>query len=183
MVSRESVRRFSQQELALDQVSYLLWACQGRSEPSGADRRTVPSAGATYPLETYLVCGERCVRKLAAGIYHYLSRSHALDQMSAEDVRAALAAACFSQEFIASAPVSIVIAADYARTGTVYGERGVRYVHIEVGHAGQNVYLACAALGLGTVAVGAFNDEGVGRAMDLPLRIEPIYVMPVGRSG
>jgi len=73
-----------------------------------------------------------------------------------------------------------VIAADYARTTMHYGERGVRYVHIEVGHAGQNVYLACAALGLATVAVGAFNDDQVARTLDLALSIDPLYVMPVG---
>jgi SagB-type dehydrogenase family enzyme len=180
MRARQSLRRFSSRQLALDRISYLLWACQGRCDPEGDDRRTTPSAGATYPLEIYLVCGARCVKTLQSGIYHYLPEDHGLLQISGADPREALADACFSQDFISEAPASIVIAADYARTGTVYGERGVRYVHIEVGHAGQNVYLACAAMGLGTVAVGAFNDEDVARTLELPIRIEPVYVMPVG---
>jgi SagB-type dehydrogenase family enzyme len=121
------------------------------------------------------------VGKLQAGVYHYVLESHAVEQIAGEDVRETLAERCFSQEFIGMAPASIVIAADFGRTGEVYGERGVRYVYIEVGHAGQNVYLACAALGLKTVAVGAFNDEGVARALGLPIRIEPVYVMPLGR--
>lgn len=182
MTLRKSVRRFSDRQLSLEQVSYILWACQGRRQPGGrSEGRTVPSAGATYPLEVFFVCGDRCVAGLETGTYAYLPDHHALDQTSRADVRPQLAAACLSQKCVAEAPASVVIGADYARTGSVYGERGVRYVHIEAGHAGQNVCLACAVLGLGTVAVGAFNDESVARTLELPLRVDPIYVMPVGR--
>jgi SagB-type dehydrogenase family enzyme len=180
--SRRSFRRFRTKVLTLQQVSYLLWVCQGRSDLSDSlsQGRTVPSAGATYPLEVFVVCGDACIEQLDAGIYQFNSELHGLEQKSGDDIREDLARACFSQSFIAQAPSSLVIAADYRRTGMTYGERGIRYVHMEVGHAGQNIYLACGALGLGTVAVGAFNDEDVSRTLDLPLRIEPLYVMPIG---
>jgi len=91
-----------------------------------------------------------------------------------------LAAASLNQDFIADAPLVIVIAALYERTTKRYGERGIRYVHIEVGHAGQNIYLQSESLGLGTVAVGAFYDEEVARVLNLPEDHEPLYVMPIG---
>jgi SagB-type dehydrogenase family enzyme len=182
LVTRKSVRAFSGKPLSRDQISYLLWACQGTSDISSkrSGRRTVPSAGATYPLEIFTACGSGSIDGLDTGIYRYLSGAHALELRSSEDIRDRLADACFSQRFIAEAPVSFVIVADYARTTGHYGERGVRYVHIEAGHAGQNVYLACEALGLATVAVGAFNDEAVARTLDLSMRNDALYVMPVG---
>jgi SagB-type dehydrogenase family enzyme len=182
LAQRKSTRTFSSKRLSLEQISYVLWACQGKSNirGRGSGRRTVPSAGATYPLEIFLVCGDGCIEDIDAGIYHYLCDKHAVKQESAKDVRSELAGACFSQRFVAEAPASVVVAADYARTSMSYGERGVRYVHIEVGHAGQNIYLACRALGLATVAVGAFNDEDVARTLELALSADPLYVMPVG---
>jgi len=182
LVTRKSVRAFSGKPLFLYQVSYLLWACQGKTDVSSerSSRRTVPSAGATYPLEVFAVCGQGSIEGLDGGVYRYLTGAHALELRSSEDVRERLADACFSQRFIAEAPASFVIVADYAQTSGHYGERGVRYVHIEVGHAGQNVYLACEALGLATVAVGAFSDEAVARTLDLSMRNDPLYVMPVG---
>jgi SagB-type dehydrogenase family enzyme len=91
-----------------------------------------------------------------------------------------LAGASLNQNFIADAPLVIVIAAEYQRTTKRYGERGIRYVHIEVGHVGQNIYLQAESLGLGTLAVGAFYDEEVARVLNLPEAHEPLYVMPVG---
>ncbi len=178
--SRRSVRAFKPSSLELTQVSFLLWVTQGVVRGGRRQRRTVPSAGATYPLEAYLVCGSECVSGLEAGIYRYIPEKHSIEQTRQGDIRSELARACFRQEFIADAPVSIVIAADYSRTTGHYGERGVRYVHIEVGHAGQNIYLACEVAGLATVAVGAFDDEAVARVMGLSIPIEPVYVMPIG---
>lgn len=88
--------------------------------------------------------------------------------------------ACLNQEACELAPVSLVITAEYERTTAKYGERGKRYVEIEVGHAGQNIYLQTTALGLGTVALGAFNDEEVGRILNLPSNHKPLYIMPIG---
>ena len=87
---------------------------------------------------------------------------------------------CLGQSAVFQAPLSLVIAAEYERTTGKYGERGRRYVEIEVGHVGQNVYLQAEALGLGTCAIGAFADEEISRLLNLPENQKPLYVMPVG---
>ena len=93
--------------------------------------------------------------------YHYDYRAHALAMLQQGDHRAALARACLGQEMVAQAPMSIIMAAHYERTTRRYGERGYRYVYMEVGHAAQNIYLQAESLGLATVAVGAFDDAAV----------------------
>ena len=176
---RRLERDFKDQPLNIEQVSQLLWAAQGITEDEGFKRAT-SSAGATYPLDVYLVVGENGVDGLQAGVYHYQVREHALRLLTGGDVRTALATACVSQMFIADAPITMVITAEYARTTERYRERGIRYVHTEVGHVGQNIYLQAEALGLGTVVIGAFTDEEVSRLLYLPGAYEPLYVMPVG---
>uniref|UniRef100_A0A7V4G951 SagB/ThcOx family dehydrogenase n=1 Tax=Desulfobacca acetoxidans TaxID=60893 RepID=A0A7V4G951_9BACT len=176
--SRRTVRRFAARELSLAQVSQLLWATDGVSDPRGL--RTAPSAGATYPLELYLVVGERGVRDLAPGIYRYLPGSHALEPTLPGDLRREVARACLHQTWMAEAPVMVVFAAEYRRTTARYGERGIRYTHMEVGHAGQNLFLQAEALGLGAGIVGAFDDQTLGRLLHLPRAHEPLLVMPVG---
>jgi SagB-type dehydrogenase family enzyme len=124
--------------------------------------------------------GKGGVAGLKEGVYHYVPSGHALVQTGGVDVRAKVASAALNQGFLAEAPLDVLIAADYKRTTGRYGERGIRYVHIEVGHAGQSIYLQAEALGLGTVAVGAFEDKGVARAFGLPGDLEPLYLMPIG---
>lgn len=177
---RRSVRDFSPQSISKSQLSQILWAAQGISN-SGGRYRTVPSAGATYPLELFVVCGLNGVEGLADGIYHYHLDSHSLVLHRSGDARPQLARAALDQEFIYQAPVDIVICALYERTLKRYGARGERYVHIEVGHAGQNVYLQATALDLATVAIGAFDDEQVGRVLGLDKEYKPLYIMPVGK--
>jgi SagB-type dehydrogenase family enzyme len=177
---RESVRDFRDEPLTLAEASQLLWACAGRRVDgvSGASR-VFPSAGGLYPLETYLVAGR--VESLPPGLYRYLWKEHALEPLKAGDIRRELAQGALGQGFIKDAPASIVIAGVYERAGRAYGERGtVRYIHMDAGHSSENVYLQASALGLGTVAVGAFVDEKVKRALGLD-RAEPLYIMPVGR--
>lgn len=176
---RRSERDFKDQPMNIEQVSQLLWAAQGITEGEGF-KRAAPSAGATYPLDVYLVVGENGVDGLQAGVYHYQVREHALRLLTGSDVRAPLATACVSQMFIADTPITMVITAEYARTTGRYGERGVRYVHTEAGHVGQNIYLQAEALGLGTVVIGAFIDKEVSGLLHLPETHEPLYVMPVG---
>jgi len=100
----------------------------------------------------------------------------------AADLRHDLARASLDQEFIIDAPVDIVLCALYHRTSGRYGKRGERYVHMEVGHTGQNIHLQAVALGLATVEVGAFRDEEVREVLGLEEQIKPLYIMPVGRS-
>jgi SagB-type dehydrogenase family enzyme len=170
------VRRYSSQALTLPQLSQLLWAAQGVKNAAG--KRTAPSAGATYPLEIYAVVGN--VEGIASGTYKYDPFDHRLKKIQDGDLRYNLSAAALDQRFITRAPISLVIAAVYERTTGRYGQRGVRYVDMEAGHAAQNVCLQAVALGLGAVVAGAFNDDGVAVVLKLPDNERPLYIIPVG---
>ena len=130
-----------------------------------------------------LESGGNGVEEIDDGIYHYDIARHSLALHHKGDVRPELARAALDQEFIYQAPVALVICAEYERTLMRYGSRGERYVHIEVGHAGQNIYLQATALGLATVAIGAFNDEQVREVLKLDKQYKPLYIMPVGKPG
>jgi len=177
---RRSIRRFTPEAISQLQLSQILWAAQGITD-TRSKFRTVPSAGATYPLEIFVACGINCIEGVADGLYHYHIDSHSLALRRSGDVRLELARAALDQEFIYQAPVDIIICAVFSRTLVGYGARGERYVHIEVGHAGQNIYLQATALGLATVAIGAFYDEQVREVLRLDKRYKPLYIMPVGR--
>ena len=180
IAKRRSVRDFTPEPISQSQLSQILWAAQGISD-TGERLRAVPSAGATYPLEIFVVCGEKGAEGINGGIYHYNINSHSLTLHYASDVRLELSRAALDQEFIYQAPVDIVICALYERTAMKYGVRGERYVHFEVGHAGQNIYLQTTAIGLATVAIGAFYDEQVREVLRLDKQYRPLYIMPVGK--
>jgi len=177
---RRSVRDFTSQPVSQAQLSQILWSAQGITN-TREKYRAVPSAGATYPLEIFVVCGRNCIEGIGEGIYHYNIDSHSLTLHYKGDVRLELARVALDQEYIYQAPVDIVICAIYERTAMTYGARAERYVHIEVGHAGQNIYLQATALGLATVAIGAFYDEQVREVLRLDKQCKPIYIMPVGK--
>lgn len=174
--SRRSTRTFSPDPLSLEEVSQLLWAAQGIKF---GVFRTAPSAGALYPLEVYVVVGN--VEELAAGVYHYDPATHSLREVLQGDVRRSLSRAALGQKWAGRGAIALVIAAVYERTTKKYGERGIRYVHMEAGHASQNVYLQAQALGLGTVLVGAFRDNKVKKVLQLPDEHQPLSIMPVGK--
>lgn len=174
---RRSTRDFPKKSITLEEVSQLLWAAQGIT--SAAGERTAPSAGATFPLEVYLVAGD--VEGLSAGVYKYGYRKHELHKVGDGDKRAALAAAALDQECVSDCAASVILTSVYGRTTVEYGERGVRYVHMEAGHVGQNIHLQAAALDLGTVVVGAFDDEAVVRVLGITKKEYPLYIMPLGR--
>ena len=178
---RRSIRDFTPEPISQSQLSQILWAAQGITDTS-LKSRAVPSAGATYPLEIFIVCGRNGIEEISDGIYHYGIAHHSLTLHHEGDVRLALARAALDEEMIYQAPVDIVICALYERTTLHYGRRGERYVHIEVGHAGQNIYLQATALGLATVAIGAFYDEQVREVLRLDKQYKPLYIMPLGRS-
>ena len=178
---RRSRRSFSAKPLTLTQVGQLLWCAQGITDEH-SHKRASPSAGATYPLEVFIAAGEGGVDGLEAGVYRYVPSEHALVLSGAGDIRARVAKAALGQQFLAEAPLDLLVAADYERTTARYGERGIRYVHMEVGHVGQNLYLQAEALGLGTVVVGAFQDELVASAFGLPEELKPLCIMPVGHA-
>jgi SagB-type dehydrogenase family enzyme len=176
LARRRSVRSFADTTLDLAAVGQLLWAAQGVRDASGM--RTSPSAGALYPLELYLVAG--AVHGLPAGTYHYEPDSHRLVHLASGDRRAAVAAAALDQAWLAEAPALIVVAAVEERTRSKYRTRARRYVRIEVGHAAQNLALQAAALGLGTVVVGAFRDADVREVLGLADPAQPVLILPVG---
>lgn len=173
---RRSIRDYSDEALTLAEVSQLLWAAQGVTAEWGG--RTSPSAGALYPLEVYAIVGN--VEELAPGVYKYRPDGHALVQLGDKDVRVQLAEAALDQTWVKDGAIDIVISAVYERTTTKYGDRGVRYVHMEAGHAAQNICLQATALGLGVVTVGAFYDDEIKDVVGMLEDEVPLYVIPVG---
>jgi len=169
---RRSQRAFTDKELNLGQISQLLWSAQGIT--GGKSFRAAPSAGALYPIEIYLATKE--------GLFHYIPDGHALEVISRKDMRVELALAAFGQGCVEKAAADIIICAKYSRVMAKYGGRGEQYVHIEVGHAAQNVHLQVVALGLGSVPVGAFDDEAVKKVCSMPKECEPLYIIPVGHT-
>jgi SagB-type dehydrogenase family enzyme len=169
LVRRRSKRHFAQKELTWEQISQLLWACQGITENGF---RTAPSAGALYPLEVYLVTKE--------GISHYQPEEHSLKSLLKEDQRHQLCQAALNRQCIKEAPASIVITAVFQQVESRYRERAIRYVYLEAGHAAQNIHLQAVALGLGSVPIGAFYDEKVQQVLSLPENHHPIYIIPIG---
>jgi SagB-type dehydrogenase family enzyme len=176
LLERRSVRDYGKDSLSKEQISQLLWAAQGITADWGG--RTAPSAGALYPLEIYLVVG--AVKDLEPGLYHYDPRGHTIFRKKAGDLRKSVTQASLYQDEILRAPATIIITGVYERTMQKYGERGIRYVHMEVGSAGENIYLQAESLGLGTVLIGAFDDEQVKEA--LGITEEPLGIMPVGKK-
>ena len=167
---RRSVREFLRDPLSDQELGQLLWAAQGVTDPEG--HRTAPSAGALYPLEIYAVT--------ATAMLHYDPATHSVTTHLTGDYRRDLKAAALDQEFLAEAPVTLVITAVYERTAVKYGDRAARYVHLEAGHAAQNVLLEAVALGLGAVPIGAFSDERLETVLELPVDERPIYLIAVG---
>lgn len=177
ITKRRSRRDFSAKKLTLAQCGQLLWAGQGITEAKEG-YRSCPSAGATYPLELYLIVGE--VEELEKGIYHYLPYSQSLEKIKEGDYRKPLALVALHQASVAKGAIDIVITGDYRRTMRKYGERGRYYVHLEVGHCAQNILLQATALGLSGVPVGAFEEESVKKIIGFPDNLEPFYIIPIG---
>lgn len=175
---RRSVRDYRLEPLALDELSQLLWAAQGITAPEGL--RTAPSAGALYPLELYVVAGD--VTDLTNGVYKYKPQGHELIKIRQGDKRVELSRAALGQEWVENGALSLVFSGVYERTTGKYGERGVQYVHIEVGHAAQNVYLQAVSLNLGTVVVGAFHEDQVREILNMSEEEHPLLILPVGKK-
>lgn len=174
---RRSVRDFLKKPLSLEDVSQLLWSAQGITDKQ-RERRTAPSAGALYPLEIYIAAGN--ISGLEQGIYKYKPLANELIKIAEGDCRKELSKYSAQPAAIQTAPLTIVFSAVYGRTSVKYGSRAERYVHIETGHASQNVCLQVISLGLSTVTIGAFQDEQVKKTMQMQENEEPLYIMPVG---
>jgi len=175
---RRSKRNYAARPLSRAQLSALLHAAQGITLERLAFR-AAPSAGALYPIELYPVI--HAVEGLSRGIYHYAVREHALEYVRAGDFRGSVTRAGLYQGFLGDAGVCFVLSAVFQRTRWKYRERAYRYVLLEAGHVGQNIYLAATALGLGACAVGAFYDQQFNSLLGLDGTDEAVvYVISVG---
>jgi len=177
--NRRTIRSFYSDKLSLKQFSQLLWSAQGITDERGL-KRAAASGGALYPMDIHAVVGREGVEDLKEGVYSYKPEGHEVTLLSQGDLRRELAQASLGQMWMAEAPLSIVITAEYRRICGRYGERGVRYAIMESGHIAQNVFLQAEALGLGAGIVGAFHDERVSNALNTPESHEPLLIMPVG---
>jgi SagB-type dehydrogenase family enzyme len=175
---RRSSRHFGNRPLELTQISQLLWAADGLNDPKG--KRTAPSGRAAYPIDLYLVVGERGVSNLAPGVYRYLVAEQALELMAQGEFRPAVVKACNSQVWLGEAPVIVVIAGDIKRSEAKNGDQGTLFTHVEAGFIGQNIFLQAGALGLGAGVAGGFKDKPLAQALKLPEADVPFLVMPVG---
>ena len=176
---RRTLRDFKETPLSISHLAQLLWAAQGITDPKGV-KRSVPSGGARYPLDIYVIVGKKGVEGLGEGMYHYAPENHSISSINKKDLRREIASASLGQMWMAGASVMLVITAEYRRITGRYGDRGVRYAQIEAGHVGQNLFLQAEALGLGAGIVGAFNDTEVVKVMGIPREHEPLLIMPVG---
>lgn len=169
---RRSTREYTEEPLTLAEISQMLWAAQGITQEGGVGR-AAPSAGGTYPLELFVVTPD--------GLFHYVPDGHYLEVLGGVDLRAPLSAAALDQDWVAEGAAVVVITAVFSRTEQRYGGRAERYVHLEAGHAAQNLLLQAVALGLGAVPVGAFHDDEVRSVLGIPADHVPLEIVPIGR--
>ncbi|PKG33805.1 SagB/ThcOx family dehydrogenase [Methanoregula sp.] len=181
---RQSVRQYIRESITLDELSFLLWCTQGVKKVYGSQAtfRTVPSAGARHPFETYLLIND--VEGLEPGLYRFLAHSHRIQQLDTDPhLSQKVNAACFDQQFILRCSAVFLWTAVPYRMTWRYGERGYRDLHLDAGHVCQNLYLAAEAVGCGVCAIAAFDDD----AMDHLLGIDGenqflIYLATVGKK-
>lgn len=184
MLKKKSVRGFGPGALSLEELSQLLWSANGNlpaDAVSGATSKVIPSAGGLYALEVFAVTGTDTVSGVPAGVYHYKPETNTLAPINPGDNRSLLARAALGQMWMASAPVIVVIGANFNRMTVKYANRGLQYVFMEAGGATQNVYMQAEALGLKVGSVGAFQDAYVSGALKLPADVNPLMLIPVGR--
>jgi SagB-type dehydrogenase family enzyme len=181
--SRKSIRSFSAQPLTMAELSFLLWATTGiQRRERGYAFRTAPSAGALYPIETYIAVNN--VEGLEKGLYHYNIEEHALEQLKVGDLGAELAEAALGQELLANAPLVFVWTAIFERSKWKYRQRAYRYVYLDAGHIGQNLALSATSIGLGSCQIGAFFDDEVNQVLGVDGTAESaIYLSVAGYIG
>jgi SagB-type dehydrogenase family enzyme len=179
---RRTKRSFGKMPLSEQQFSQILWAAQGMTGKGGFGR-AAPSGGALYPSDVYAVVGEHSVEGFQAGVYLYEPKGHSALKVADGDRREPLAVASLGQMWVAGAAASFVVTAQFGRITVKYGDRGIRYALIEIGHIGQNIFLQCQTLGLAAGIVGAFHDREVARVIEAGENHEPLLILPVGPAG
>ena len=178
--ARRSIRDFSHEPVTLEQLAYLLWASTGiRARQHGYEFRTAPSAGALYPIETYLVINN--VEGVAAGVYHYNIREHSLEQLKPGSFGEAAAEAALGQTMCAECAVVFIWTAIFQRMKWKYGQRAYRYLYLDAGHIAQNLALAATSLDLGSCQIGALYDDEVNELVGVDGTDESVvYMTAVG---
>jgi len=175
---RKSIRDFQAKAISQGRLSYLLWASTGiQRVEQGYEFRTVPSAGALYPIETYVVVNN--VRKLQAGVYHYSVRNHQLEEIKLGEFQQAISAAALGQEMCASAAVVFVWSAVFERCKWKYGQRAYRYMYLDAGHIAENLALAAVSINLGSCEIGALYDDHVNAIVGIDGTEESVLCMAV----
>lgn len=175
---RKSVRDFQDNPISKGQLGYLLWATTGIQRVEGEyEFRTAPSAGALYPIETYLVVNN--AKGVEAGVYHYSIRSHQLEQLRLGDFRRQITAAALGQEMCATASVVFVWSAVFERCKWKYGQRAYRYVYLDAGHIAENLALAATSLNRGSCEIGALYDDQANAIVGIDGLEESVICMAV----
>ncbi len=178
LVQRRSIRNFKDLPLKKEYLSQLLWATQGITRREmGFEFRICPSAGALYPVETYLALHN--VEDVQPGIYHYGVQNHELEQLQRGDFRLKISQAALDQDMAFSASAVFVWTAVFERSKWKYEQRAYRYVYLDAGHIAQNLALAAVGLGLGTCQIAALYDEEVNTLLGLDGRQESVLYMSV----
>jgi SagB-type dehydrogenase family enzyme len=175
---RKSVRDFQAKAISQGRLSYLLWASTGIQRiEHGYEFRTVPSAGALYPIETYVVVNN--VRKLQAGVYHYSVRNHQLEEIKLGEFQQAISGAALGQEMCASGAAVFVWSAVFERCKWKYGQRAYRYMYLDAGHIAENLALAAVSINLGSCEIGALYDDHVNAIVGIDGTEESVLCMAV----
>jgi SagB-type dehydrogenase family enzyme len=179
--NRRSIRHFTNESLSINNVSQILWAAQGITD-NQSSLRAAPSAGQVYPLELYLIIGSGGVAGLDEGVYHYVPSNHTLEKIINGDLRADLSSIANGQPWVKDAPVNILITGNYLKMMDKYNDKdlSIRFVDLEAGHVGENIYLQSETMGLVTVSLGSFNETQLKQLIQLPNNETPIYIFPVG---
>lgn len=180
MRNRRSIRSFSQKSMNKEQLGYLLWASTGiHREQGGYEFRTVPSAGALYPIETYLVVNN--VEDLVKGVYHYSVKMHLLEELKLGDFREEVTLAALGQNMCMEAAVVFVWTAIFFRSKWKYKQRAYRYIYLDAGHIAQNLALSATSIGLGSCQIGALYDDELNQILNVDGSEESaIYMSVVG---
>lgn len=176
--TRRSIRRYAATPLSQDRLSYLLWAVAGVQHRVGDfNFRPAPSAGALYPIETYVVLNN--VEGMPQGVYHYAVRPHALEELRTGDLSRDVVRATMGQRMHADAPVVFIWTAIFQRSKFRYHDRAYRYIHLDAGHIAQNLALAAVGMGLVSCQVGAYFDDEVNALIGVDGTEESVVYMSV----
>ena len=178
LYNRKSIRNYKNKAIIFEDISEIIWASEGINvDGISGPTRTSPSAGATNPLEIYILISN--VNNITNGLYKYVPTEHKLQKLIKNNLSQALAAAALNQAPIADAPASIIITANYDETTKRYGERGKKYVHMEAGMAAQNVILTAESKDLSGVIIGAFENDKIKKVMG-NIKQTPLLIIPLG---